>query len=153
MTKTLREKCPYLQFFWSVFPCIRTEYGKIRSISVRIQSECGKIQTRKTPNMDTFHSVKILISANFRETWHWHLIFFKLLHKLLYFCSKFQISSIIRVDMVVLTPGKPNTNCKDLNQNKVKNNVNIVKRQIRDIWAKFDDINIEFGHASNWVYF
>ena len=27
---------------------------------VRIQSECGKIQTRKTPNMDTFHIVKAL---------------------------------------------------------------------------------------------
>ena len=29
--------------------------------------------------------------------------------------------------MVVLTPGKPNANCKYLNQHKVKNNVNIVK--------------------------
>ena len=24
---TLREKCPYSEFFWSVFSCIRTEYG------------------------------------------------------------------------------------------------------------------------------
>ena len=31
---TLREKCPYLKFFWSVFSRIRTEYGEIRSISV-----------------------------------------------------------------------------------------------------------------------
>ena len=30
---TLREKCPYSEFFWSVFFHIRTEYGKIRSIS------------------------------------------------------------------------------------------------------------------------
>ena len=27
------------------------------SVSLRIQSECGKIRTRKTPNTDTFHSV------------------------------------------------------------------------------------------------
>ena len=26
-------------------------------LSLRIQSECGKIQTRKTPNTDTFHAV------------------------------------------------------------------------------------------------
>ena len=24
---SLREKCPYLKFFWSIFSCIRTEYG------------------------------------------------------------------------------------------------------------------------------
>ena len=27
------------------------------SVSVRIQSECGKIRTKKTPNTDTFHAV------------------------------------------------------------------------------------------------
>ena len=26
---TLRENCPYLEFFWSVFPRIWTEYGEI----------------------------------------------------------------------------------------------------------------------------
>ena len=37
---TLREKCLYLEFFWSVFPNIRTECGKILCISpysVRMQ--------------------------------------------------------------------------------------------------------------------
>ena len=52
---TLREKCPYSEFFWSVFSRIRTEYG----VSLRIQSECGKIRTRKTPNTDTFHVVQM----------------------------------------------------------------------------------------------
>ena len=33
-------------FFWSVFSRIRTEYGQTRS-SLRIQSEYGKIRTRK----------------------------------------------------------------------------------------------------------
>ena len=31
--------------------------ARIRSYLVCIQSECGKIRTRKTPNMDTFHAV------------------------------------------------------------------------------------------------
>ena len=26
-------------------------------VSLRIQSKCGKVQTRKTPNTDTFHTV------------------------------------------------------------------------------------------------
>ena len=30
---TLRRKCPYSEFFWSVFSRIRTEYGEIRSVS------------------------------------------------------------------------------------------------------------------------
>ena len=39
----LSKKCPYSEFFSSVI--------------TRIQSKCGKILTRKTPNMDTFHTV------------------------------------------------------------------------------------------------
>ena len=30
MQLTLREKCPYLEFFWTVFSRIWTEYGGIR---------------------------------------------------------------------------------------------------------------------------
>ena len=40
---SLRQKCPYSELFWSVFSCIRTEYGKIL--------------TRITPNTDNFHAV------------------------------------------------------------------------------------------------
>ena len=40
---SLREKCPYLEIVWSVFSCIQSEYGKIR--------------TRKTLNTDNFHEV------------------------------------------------------------------------------------------------
>ena len=47
---TLREKCPYSEFFWSLFSRIWTEYGEIKS-------KCGKIRTRKAPNTDTFHAV------------------------------------------------------------------------------------------------
>ena len=31
---------------------------KKQSVSLHIQSKCGKIRTRKTPNTDTFHVVK-----------------------------------------------------------------------------------------------
>ena len=34
---------------------------EIYSVNLRIQSECGKIRTRKTPNTDNFHAVKYII--------------------------------------------------------------------------------------------
>ena len=40
-------------YFWSVFSCIRTEYGDLR----RFQSEYRKIRTRKTPYLNNFHAV------------------------------------------------------------------------------------------------
>ena len=49
-------KRPYSDLFWSEFSRIRTEYGEI-SVSLRIQSECGKIRTRITPNTDILHAV------------------------------------------------------------------------------------------------
>ena len=51
---SLREKCPDLELFWSAFSCIRTEYGEI---SLRIQSECGKMRTRINSNTDTFYAM------------------------------------------------------------------------------------------------
>ena len=42
--------CPYTEFFLSVFSRIRTEYR----VSLRIQSKCGKIWTRKSPNKELF---------------------------------------------------------------------------------------------------
>ena len=33
MKRWHNEKCPHSEFFWSVFSCIWTEYGEIRSIS------------------------------------------------------------------------------------------------------------------------
>ena len=40
----MREKCPYLEFFWSVFSRILTEYGEIPSISqysIRMRENIG----------------------------------------------------------------------------------------------------------------
>ena len=52
---TLPKKCPYSEFFWSVFSRIRSKYGEIQSI----QSEYGKIRTKKTPNTDSFYAVLV----------------------------------------------------------------------------------------------
>ena len=43
------------------FPRFKLITGRY-SISLRIQSESGKMRTRKTPNTDTFHAVKDLSS-------------------------------------------------------------------------------------------
>ena len=55
--EALREKCPYSEVFRSVFFHIGTEYGEILRISP-YSSVCWKIQTRITPNTDTFYTVK-----------------------------------------------------------------------------------------------
>ena len=50
---SLREKCPYSDLFWPVFSQIQAEYGEICGNA----GKCGKIGTRITVNMDTFHAV------------------------------------------------------------------------------------------------
>ena len=54
--KSLCKKCPYSEFFWSVFSRFWTE-TEIYRVSFYIQSECGKMLTAKTPNTDTFSAV------------------------------------------------------------------------------------------------
>ena len=46
----------YFKYWW--LHCVKSVH--IRSFLVSIQPECGKIQTRKTPNTDTFHAVLLL---------------------------------------------------------------------------------------------
>ena len=41
----------------SIFKDISLYFKLTCTVSFRIQSECGKIRTRKTPNTDTFHAV------------------------------------------------------------------------------------------------
>ena len=53
---TLYKKCPYSElacFAFSTFELNMEKYG----VSLRIQSEWGKMWTKITPNMDTFHAV------------------------------------------------------------------------------------------------
>ena len=42
---------------WKVLICTAWKVPVLGVFLVRVQSECGKIRTRKTPNMDTFHAV------------------------------------------------------------------------------------------------
>ena len=48
----LRKKYPYSELFWSAF-------SRTYAVSLRIQSECGKIWTRIAPNTDTFYAALI----------------------------------------------------------------------------------------------
>ena len=80
---SLHKKCPYLEFHWSIFSCIRTENGvfkvnykvnaKIYKVNLRIQSKCGKMQTRETPNMDIFYKMIDFLTLkhaeNMLEAW------------------------------------------------------------------------------------
>ena len=50
-------------FFWSLFSCIRNEYGYLlrkNPYSVRIQENKDQ---KKTPYLDTFHAVKLSFSG------------------------------------------------------------------------------------------
>ena len=68
--KTLREKYLYLEFFRSIFPYIRTEYGS------PYQSDCGKIRTRKIPNKGTFHAVEpVAVTTKVAVISFYHLYF------------------------------------------------------------------------------
>ena len=54
---TLREKCPFSEFLWSIIFRIRTEYGEIRSMfpySVRMPESKDKNNSKYE---DTFHAV------------------------------------------------------------------------------------------------
>ena len=53
--RSLGENCPYSELFWFAFS--RIWY----SVSLRIQSEYGKMRTRTTPNMDSFYAADDLI--------------------------------------------------------------------------------------------
>ena len=62
----LCKKCSYSELFWSAFSDIQTKYGEIRSISA-YSVACGKMATKITPNMDTFHAVTF---TDFRWKYH-----------------------------------------------------------------------------------
>ena len=78
---TLQWKCPYSEFFWSIFSRILTEYGEIRTL--RFQSEYGKIRTRVIQNTDTFYSVDfywepMLIYENIKELYFFITKFYQI---------------------------------------------------------------------------
>ena len=66
----LCNKYLYSELFWSALSRIRTEYGKTRryGVSLNMQSKCGKMPTRITPNADTFHAVWSTNETNWQPT-------------------------------------------------------------------------------------
>ena len=54
MIESLRKKCSYLMFFWSVLFRIWSEYEDLYRVNLRIQPKCRKKQIRNT---GTFQAV------------------------------------------------------------------------------------------------
>ena len=66
---SLRKKCHYSDLFWSAFSPNFRAFGlntKRYGLSLRIQSECGKVLTRKNSYLDTFHALHM--TPTFRLT-------------------------------------------------------------------------------------
>ena len=133
--ETLREKCPNMEFFLvRIFP--HSDWTDRYLVSLRIQSECGKIRTRKTPYLDKFHTVKgtrttlldfdwfydvfRLDFKNTRTTRTWLRLFLlcirlgliKSVHQVGMFCVTSQVSqvrqSVVCVCVCVCVCEKPN---------------------------------------------
>ena len=56
---------PYFPAFW-----LKTE---VSSVSLRIQSVCGKMWARITPTMDTFHAMLNIWRKKNMKPWYWEL--------------------------------------------------------------------------------
>ena len=56
--------CPY-------FPALGLNTERYE-VSVSIQSECGKTRIRKTPNTDTFYSVRVFVDQNMLQIFSLH---------------------------------------------------------------------------------
>ena len=82
------------------FPVFRLNTERYRE-SLRIQSECGKIRTRKTPNTDTFYAVlnyRVNSPSSFKKYLEMGIMFFShiFLHRYTFKC-KAKIRSNTRV--------------------------------------------------------
>ena len=65
------EKSVRIRSYWSFsglyFLAFKLNAEKY-AVSLRVQSECGKIRTRKTPNTDIFHAVSLYYKRTLTET-------------------------------------------------------------------------------------
>ena len=52
----MHKKCQFRSYSGQHFPAFGLSTERYR-VSLRIQSECGKMRTRKSRNTDTFHKV------------------------------------------------------------------------------------------------
>ena len=53
---SLREQCPYLEFFWATFSRIRTEFGDLQS-KYPYSFRMWEHPDQKTPNTCTFYTM------------------------------------------------------------------------------------------------
>ena len=63
---SLRKKSPYSELLWSTFFMHFPAFGlnaERYGVSLRIQYECRKMRTRKSPNTDTFDAVNRILLA------------------------------------------------------------------------------------------
>ena len=61
MKLPLREKCPYLELFWSAFSCIQAEYGEI----LRIYSYSVRMRENAEQNNSEYgHLLRSVLSSN-----------------------------------------------------------------------------------------
>ena len=62
----LHKKWPYRSYIGPYFPSFGLNMERYSVFFLRIQSDCGKIRTRITPNTDTFYAVQLfsLVARN-----------------------------------------------------------------------------------------
>ena len=68
---THRKKCPYLEFFSGPFFPALWLNTEVYSVSLRIQSECGKTWTAKAPNADYVLAVLVLTLVKQKQNFTW----------------------------------------------------------------------------------
>ena len=72
---SMHKKCQFRSYSGQHFPAFGLSTERYR-VSLRIQSECGKMRTRITPNTDTLHAMtKMLIFSKHKHAIHNHLLF------------------------------------------------------------------------------
>ena len=105
-------------FFWSVFSRICTGSERY-SISLRIQSECGKIRSRKIPYLDTFHAVK-------KHTHHFNSLKITFHNITKVIMTYFHISVVVN-DVEVISQKVPTLACSVSFENVLKNREKIFR--------------------------
>ena len=68
-SQALLKKCPYLEFFWSLFSCILTEYGEILRVSPH-SIRMWENTDQKNSEYGHFLSSECLIGSQFNSFMH-----------------------------------------------------------------------------------
>ena len=74
-TYSLREKCPNTEFFSGpYFSAYRLNTERYGAISLLFSPNTGNYGPEKTPYLDTFHKVNVLIEKQFLSSYLWFLL-------------------------------------------------------------------------------